>query len=183
MYIMKKLKLGDRCFSPYISSSEIGEAVGKMAAEIDGDYADSGSLLFIGVLSGAYMLAADLVRKVTVPCDITFIKVSSYEGLSSRGEVSVKLPLSLDIEGRDVIIVDEIVETGLTVDYLFDYLAPLKPRSVAVASLLFKKQMYKGRHEIKYAGITMKENLFVVGYGLDYDEKGRTLEDIYILDE
>ena len=77
------------------------------------------------------MFAADLVRKVTVPCYITFIKVSSYEGLASRGNVTMKLPLNCDIEGRDVIIIDEIVETGLTVDYLFDYLAPMKPRSIA----------------------------------------------------
>lgn len=180
---MRKLKLGDRCFSPYLSSSEIEAAVGRIAADIDRDYASSESVLFIGVLSGAYMFSADLVRKVTVPCDIAFIKVSSYEGLSSRGEITMKLPLSCDIEGRDVVIVDEIVETGLTVDYLFDYLAPLRPRSIAVATLLFKKGMYEGRHEVKYAGITMKENLFVVGYGLDYDEKGRTLGDIYILDE
>ncbi len=180
---MGKLKLGDRYFSTYIGSSDIDKAVGRIASDIDRDYASSGSLLFIGVLNGAYMFAADLVRKVTVPCDITFIKVSSYEGLASRGNVTMKLPLNCDIEGRDVIIIDEIVETGLTVDYLFDYLAPMKPRSIAVATLLFKEKMYKGMHTIKYPGITMKENLFVVGYGLDYNEKGRTLEDIYILNE
>ena len=164
---MGKLKLGDRYFSTYIGSSDIDKAVGRIASDIDRDYASSGSLLFIGVLNGAYM----------------FIKVSSYEGLASRGNVTMKLPLNCDIEGRDVIIIDEIVETGLTVDYLFDYLAPMKPRSIAVATLLFKEKMYKGMHTIKYPGITMKENLFVVGYGLDYNEKGRTLEDIYILNE
>ncbi len=154
-----------------------------MASEISRDYAGAESLLFIGVLSGAYMFAADLVRKVTVPCDIAFIKVSSYEGLSSRGDIAMKLPLGCDIAGRDVVILDEIAETGLTVDYLFDYLAPMKPRSIAAAALLFKEGMYKGRNTVKYTGMTMRENLFVVGYGLDYDEKGRTLKDIYILDE
>ena len=180
---MDRIKLGERYFSPYLSAAEIDSTIDAIAARINADYADSKSLLFLSVMNGAFMFTADLVRKITVPSTVSFIKVSSYEGLSSRGEISMKLPLSCDIEGCDVIILDEIVETGLTVDYLFDYLEPRNPASIAVSTLLYKKCMHKGRHEIKYPGIVMQENLFVVGYGLDYDEKGRTLKDIYILSE
>ena len=95
----------------------------------------------------------------------------------------MSLPLGCDIEGRDVIVLDEIVETGLTIDYLFDYLSPMRPRSLAAAALLFKEGMYRGANPVKYSGVVMRENLFVVGYGLDYNEHGRTLGDIYILDE
>ncbi len=166
-----------------MTAEQIDRAIGELADRINRDYAGTESLLLVGVLNGAYMFAADIARKINIPCRIAFIKVSSYDGLASRGEIAMKLPLCCDVEGCDVILLDEIVETGLTMSWLFGYIESMKPRSVAAATLLYKRCAYKGDREIKYAAVTMTEPLFVVGYGLDYNEEGRTLKDIYILDE
>lgn len=180
---MERVKLGDKHFVLYLPAARIDSLIDGMAERINRDYAHSQSLMLVGILNGAYMFAADLARKITVPCRITFMKVSSYEGLTSRGELTMQLPLCCSVEGCDVILLDEIVETGLTMNRLFDYMGAMGARSVAAATLLFKRGQYKGVAEIKYAALAMDEPLFVVGYGLDYNEEGRTLKDIYILDE
>ena len=124
------------------------------------------------------MFAADLLREVTIPCEITFIKLSSYSGTSSSGTVSELIGLNEDLSGRTVVIVEDIVDSGNTLEKLMSVLN--KAKDVKVAAALFKPNAYKKKHSINYVGLSI-ENEFVIGYGLDYDGQGRNLKDIYIL--
>jgi hypoxanthine phosphoribosyltransferase len=124
------------------------------------------------------MFAADLLREVTIPCEISFIKLSSYSGTSSNGTVSELIGLNQDLSGRTVVIVEDIVDSGNTLEKLMSSLN--KTKQIKVATALFKPEAYKKEHNVDYVGLTIK-NEFVVGYGLDYDGQGRNLKDIYIL--
>ncbi|MBP9070619.1 MAG: hypoxanthine phosphoribosyltransferase [Bacteroidia bacterium] len=171
------ITLKDKQFKPYISSQKIDEAVKNIAKKINSELANDFPI-FLVVLNGSFMFAADLLREVNIPCEISFIKLSSYSGTSSSGTVSELIGLSEDLENRTVVIVEDIVDSGHTLDKIMDSLS--KTKQIKVATALFKPEAYKKKHKIDYVGLTI-QNEFVIGYGLDYDGQGRNLKDIYIL--
>ncbi|MEG2493764.1 MAG: phosphoribosyltransferase family protein, partial [Rikenellaceae bacterium] len=134
----------------------------------------------ISTLNGAFMFTSDLMKEIEVDSSITFIKVSSYCGDKSTGQVTHVLGLNIDIKGRDVIIIDDIVDSGVTINELYSIVSGQKPSSIAIAAFIFKPNSYKGGVKIDYIGMTMQDNNFIVGYGLDYNEKGRNFPEIYI---
>lgn len=155
----------------------IDVALASMAGTISRDYAGR-SPLFVSVLNGAFMFTSDLLKRISINCEVTFIRVSSYSGTESTGSLTGILGLKENILGRDLIILEDIIDTGLTMRFLLDELAKQKPASVRIAALLFKKEALKTDIRPDYVGfeIPMK---FVVGYGLDFDGAGRNLPDIY----
>ena len=164
-----------------IPAEEINKAVTAVAERLNVDYASTNKApIFVGVLSGSYMFLADLVRKTTFNNEITFVKISSYEGTESTGTVKQKLGIDFDIEGRDIIIVEDIVETGHSINHMINYIKSLNPHSVEVCTLFFKPEKYLYELPIKYCAMEIG-NEFIVGYGLDYDQLGRNLKDIYVL--
>ena len=136
----------------------------------------------MGVLSGSFHFLSDLVRKVDFESQVTFVKLSSYNGTESTGNVTQQLGIDIDIEGRDIIIVEDIVETGHSMSYLLNYLRAKRPASVAICTLFFKPDKFLYNYKIDYTALTIG-NEFIVGYGLDYNQLGRNLKDIYVIDE
>ena len=178
----EKVKLHDRTFEVMIPAAQIDEAVAKVADKLNVDYAScERPPIFVCVLSGAFMYLADLVRKVTFDNELTFVQISSYEGTQSTGNIKQKLGIDFDISGRDIIIVEDIVDTGTSIDHMMRYLGSFNPRSVEVCTLFFKPENYRYDQPIKYRAMDIG-NEFIVGYGLDYDQLGRNLKDIYVLD-
>ena len=179
---MKTVSLLDRKFKMSIGRSQIRNTIEHIADRINSDY-EGKEILFVAVLNGAFMFAADLVRKVKPPCRISFVKVASYQGDSSEGIIRELIGLKEDLNGKHVILVEDIVDTGFTLDHVMRQIkSTYKPASIAVASLLFKPQSYRKSIVIDYVGIEIP-NDFVVGWGLDYNGYGRNLEDIYVIVE
>lgn len=177
----QRVTLNDRTFEVMIPAEEIDRSVAAVAGRINADYASSERPpLFVGVLSGSFMFLADLMRKIEFNNEIAFVKISSYEGTQSTGKIKQHLGIDFDIEGRDVIIVEDIVETGHSIDHMVKYLREKNPRSVEVCTLFFKPEKYLYELPIKYCAMEIG-NEFIVGYGLDYDQLGRGLKDIYVL--
>ena len=176
-----KIKLHDKYFKVMIPAAEIDAAVAATAARLNEDYAScERPPIFVCVLSGAFMFLADIVRKVEFNNEVVFVKVSSYSGTQSTGSVKQQLGIEFDIAGRDVIIVEDIVETGHSIDHMVKYLKAKNPRSVEVCSLFYKPEKYLYDMPIKYSALTIG-NEFIVGYGLDYDQLGRSLKDVYVV--
>lgn len=176
---MELITVKDKQFKPYIGGDKILEAVKGLANRINVELKDEFPL-FLVVLNGSFMFAADLLKEVSIPCELSFIKVASYHGTSSTGTVTELLGLSEDVNGRTVIIVEDIVDTGATLEKLHAILMKRGVKSVKVATMLLKPDAYKKSIPVDYAGIRIP-NDFVVGYGLDYDGQGRNLKDIYVL--
>ena len=174
---MSTIKVKDKDFEISIDANTIDAAVQKMAVDINRDY-EGKHPLFLAILNGSFVFAADLIRKITIPCQISFVKLSSYAGTSSTENVRELIGLNEDIRGRHVVIVEDIVDTGLTLDKLLGDLERLGPASIKLACFTFKKEAFRKSFRIDYLGITIP-NDFVVGYGLDYDGYGRNLPDIY----
>ena len=175
---MHKIKVEDKEFEIFLENDIINKRIRLMGIQLNVDYEDK-CPLFIGVLNGSFLFMADLVKEVDIPCEIAFIRVASYEGTSSSGEVKELIGLPTNIEGRDIIIVEDIVDTGLTLTHILKMINEKNPASVKVASLLLKPAALK--HDIDdlaYIGFEIP-NEFVVGYGLDYNGLGRNLIDIY----
>lgn len=170
------MKLIDKEFEPYISEAEIDAIVRRLAAQISSDYAPDG-LVACPVLTGAFMFASDLVRRLTVPCEVSFVRYASYSGMSSTGEVKCMLPFPPDIEGRDVLIVEDVVDSGFSMKHMLQAVKALRPRSVKICALFYKPAAFKGDYKVDYVGREIG-NEFIVGYGLDYNEQGRTLPEI-----
>jgi hypoxanthine phosphoribosyltransferase len=175
------LSVRDKQFVPFIDRQTLEERIAEVGRKISEDYADKNPL-FVVVLNGAFLFAAELIKNVPIPCEITFVRVSSYSKTESTGQLTEILGLKEPIQGRDVIIVEDIVDTGLTMNKLLFQLSVQKPNSIQVASMLFKPSALKTPLTVKYVGFEI-ENRFVVGYGLDYDEQGRNLDAIYVLAE
>ena len=175
------MKLRDKEFIPYISEEKIKTIVKNIAEQIKIDYHDKNPL-FLVILNGAFMFAADLIRNFDFNVDVTFVKLSSYQKTQSTGDVEVLLGLQEKIENRNVIIIEDIVDTGTTVKFLNQFLRQYKPLSLEVATLLLKPEIFDNAFPLKYAGLEIP-NKFVVGYGLDYDGLGRNLKDIYQIKE
>lgn len=174
---MKTVQVKDRQFSLYISENKIKKQVKKIAGQINTDLSGKNPLLLV-ILNGAFVFAADLLRDVTIPCEVSFIRLASYEGTSSTGEVKQLIGLNEDIEGRTVVIVEDIIDSGLTMQELLLILAKKNPKEIHIASLFVKPNNLKVDLNIHYRCFDI-ENDFIVGYGLDYDQQGRNLPDIY----
>ena len=178
---MERIRILDKEFELFISSDEIQGAVKRMAEEMYADYQEK-TPLFLSLLNGVFMFAADLFKVYRGDCEISFIKYSSYEGTSSTGKVNTLIGLSEDLTGRDIIVLDDIIDSGTTVAHLLDQLSGLSPRSVKVASLLLKPAALLNKVPTDYIGLEIP-NDFIVGYGLDYNGLGRNLRDIYKIAE
>ena len=175
---MKQVKLKEKTFQVSISAEKIQEAVIQMAKKINKDYGSKELPLFISILNGSFMFTADLFKHIDFVCEVTFLKLTSYKGTSSTGAVRQLIGVNESIQGRDVIVLEDIVDTGITLEQILGQLRSFEPASVRVASLLFKPEAYQKNFEIDYIGMEVP-NDFIVGYGLDYDGLGRNLPDIY----
>lgn len=169
----------DREFDLFISEETILSRVQVLAQQIDRDYAQEPPIL-VAVLNGAFMFTADLARRISVPTEITFIKIKSYQQFESTGQHKEYIGLEVPIQNRHVIVVEDIVDSGNTMHYLLQQFAPQNPKSVAITSLLFKPEALTRDIQLTYVGFEIP-NDFVVGYGLDYDGYGRNLRSIYTL--
>lgn len=178
---METLQVKDKKFAVSIPEAEILKQVKRVAGEINRDY-DGREPLFLAVLNGAFIFAADLMKEVVLPSEIQFIKLASYEGTTSTGAVTETIGMTADISGRDVIIIEDIVDTGLTMQHLVDSLSARSPRSIAICSLLVKPANLKIDLDIRYKCFEIP-NDFILGYGLDYDGFGRNTRDIYTVVE
>lgn len=176
---MHSIKVHDKEFIPYLNSFQIGKEVSRVAAEINKDY-EGKKPLFIAILNGAFMFAADLFKEITVEAEICFIKLASYKGVKSTGKVITAIGLDADLWHRDVVIVEDIVDTGKTLFQFLPQLQHHQPASMKIASLLHKPDAMIHPIDINYLGFTIPDK-FVVGYGLDYDGLGRNIKEIYQL--
>ncbi|WP_333876400.1 hypoxanthine phosphoribosyltransferase [Flavobacterium sp.] len=173
------IHLHDKTFEPFISSEEIDFAIANMAKQMDDDFFDEVPV-FIGVLNGSFMVLSDLMKKYRGMCEVSFIKMASYEGTQTTNEVKELIGLNHNLEGRTVVIVEDIIDTGNTIEVLKAMLKEKKVKHLKIATLFFKPEAYKKEIKIDYVGIRIPDK-FIVGYGLDYDGLGRNLPDIYQL--
>ena len=178
---MEKIKLQDKWFKVMIPAEEIDAAVERVAQQLNERYAGH-TPIFLGVLSGSFLFLSDLVRKISFDSQLAFVKISSYNGTESTGNVEQQLGVNFDIEGRDIIIVEDIVETGHSMNFLLDYLKAKNPASISICTLFFKPDKFLYDYKIDYTALSIG-NEFIVGYGLDYNQLGRNLKDIYVVDE
>jgi len=174
-----EITIHDKTFVPFIDRYQLDEAVSSMVAKIQNDYGNS-TPLFIGILNGSILVMADILKKYQGDCEVSFVKLSSYQGTESTEKVKKLIGLQTEIYNRDIIIVEDIVDTGNTIEVIEKLLRPHQPKSVKYATLFMKPEAYHGNIPIDYVGLEI-ENKFIVGYGLDYDELGRNLPDVYQL--
>lgn len=175
------MQVKDKNFKPFITETELREIVDRLAGEISKDYKDR-DLVACPILTGAFMFASDLMRRLTIPCEVAFVRYASYSGMSSTGEVRCMLPFPPNIEGRDVLIVEDVIDSGFSMKHMLQAVSALHPRSVRICALFFKPHAFKGDYKVDYVGREIG-NEFIVGYGLDYDEHGRTLPEVYVIDD
>ena len=176
---MSSIKVHDKEFISYLSSDEIAQQVRRVATEINKDY-EGKKPLFIAILNGAFIFAADLFKQINVEAEICFIKLASYKGVKSTGKVITAIGLDVDLYNRELIIVEDIVDTGKTLAQFLPQLEHHHPASLKIASLLHKPDAMIHPIKIDYLGFTIP-NKFVIGYGLDYDGLGRNIKEIYQL--
>ena len=176
----KTVKLHDKTFRVMIPAEKIDQAVTAVAERINNDYADKDTPLFVGVLNGSFMFLSDLIKKIEFNSELSFVKISSYEGTSSTGQIRSLIGLNGSFEGRHVIIVEDIVDTGESIAHMIADLESRKPASVEVCTLFFKPASYSKQYPIRYRALEIG-NEFIVGYGLDYDQLGRNLKDVYVV--
>lgn len=174
---MEPVILHNRRFELMLTAEEISGRIRQMGAEISASYASKNPVLLC-VLKGAFVFTADLIRQFHFPCEVMFVQLQSYSGSRSGGKVHMHLPLSGQISGRHIIILEDIAETGLSLIHLIAELEKLNPLSIQIASLLVKPSMMQQPVDIRFRGFEIGE-AFVVGYGLDYDGLGRNLPDLY----
>lgn len=176
---MPHLKVHDKEFTSYLTEDAIQQRVREMAAEINRDY-EGKKPVFIAILNGAFIFAADLFKHIQIEAEISFIKLASYKGVKSTGKVITAIGLDVDLHGREVIIVEDIVDTGKTLHQFLPQLEHFNPASLRIAALLHKPSAMVHSIKIDYLGFTIP-NKFVLGYGLDYDGLGRNSREIYQL--
>jgi hypoxanthine phosphoribosyltransferase len=174
------IQIKDKQFSIYLRSEELLKRIQEMGQEISEKYADKNPL-FIVVLNGAFMFASDLMKTVQMPAEVTFIRLNSYTKTQSTGNIKELIRLDENVFGRHLIILEDIVDTGQTMQYLVESLSALGPKSIEVACLLHKPEAIRVPIELGYVGFNIPDK-FVVGYGLDYDGQGRNLNDLYSLE-
>ena len=177
----KIIQLHDKSFEPYIKKASITEAITKVASQINAAYKGK-QPVFLIVLKGAFMFGSELLKRIDLKCEINFVQLSSYQGTESTGSIKEVMGLPTNLKGREVIIVEDIVDTGQTIEVLVNKLIQLKVKSYSIATLLLKPSVYQKNIDINYIGLEIP-NTFVVGFGLDYDQLGRNLTDLYKLEE
>ena len=175
----QQVSIGGKTFDVFLSALEIDRQIEVLAERLNGDF-EGKNPLFISVLNGAFMFTADLLKKITIPCELSFVKLSSYEGTGSSGDVKQLIGLRESIEGRNLIILEDIVDTGITMQSILHQIDEGKPGSVRIATLLFKPTCLKVTVHVHHACFSIPDK-FVIGYGLDLDGYGRNLPDIYQL--
>jgi len=175
------IQLHNKHFVPFISSEEIEFAITNMAKQMDDDFFDDVPV-FLGVLNGSFMVLSDLMKQYRGMCEVSFVKMTSYEGTQSTNAVKQLIGINQNLEGRTVVIVEDIVDTGNTVEQLKAIFKEQKVKHLKIATLFLKPDVYKKDIKLDYVGIRIP-NKFIVGYGLDYDGLGRNLKDIYQLAE
>lgn len=178
---MDTIKIKDKNFTVSISEEKIFKEVERLAAQISRDL-EGKNPLFLGILNGSFMFAADLFRRITIPAEISFVKLASYEGTASTGVIKEVIGLSENISGRTIVVVEDIVDTGCTMQKLLENLGTRSPESIHVCTLLLKPEKLKVPLNVEYVALEIP-NDFIVGYGLDYDGFGRNLKDIYTVVE
>jgi hypoxanthine phosphoribosyltransferase len=174
---MKSILIHNKSFRLYIRAEEIKQAISTLAERMNRELAEK-KPLFLAVLNGSFVFAGDLLRELDMECEISFVKLSSYTGTSSTGKVKELIGLDRDISGRTVVVIEDIVDTGVTLDTLYTQLRAMGPADIRTATLLFKPAAYTKAIKVDYPAIEVP-NDFLVGYGLDYDGLGRNLADIY----
>ena len=181
MFTPESIFVKDERFVPFISQEQIDARISLMGKQLDKDYKDLNPI-FIGVLNGSFIFLADLMRNVQIPCEVDFVKLSSYgDQKVSSGNVTTLKKVDARLEGRHIILVEDIVDTGLSMNYMLDQIKAHKPASIAVITLLHKKEAMVHPVSLDYVGFEIP-NAFVLGYGLDYAQQGRNLGQIYILE-
>lgn len=178
---MDTIKIHDKKFRISYPEAEIIKKVRAVADRLNNDMKDKNPL-FLAVLNGSFVFAADLMRMINIPCEISFVKLASYQGTMSTGKIKEVIGINEDLTGRTVIVVEDIVETGLTIKRMIDSLGTRNPASVHICTLLVKPEKLTVNLDIEYAAMEIP-NDFIVGYGLDYDQQGRNLRDIYTVVE
>ncbi len=176
---MSTIKVKDKEFRISIPAPEIDAAIQRIADRINRDY-EGKTPLFLAILNGSFMFASDLLKKITIPCEITFIKLSSYSGTSTTNKVKQLIGLNEDIRSRHVVVLEDIVDTGITVEQIIIELEKHEPADVKIACFCHKPDAFVKSFKIDYIGMSIP-NEFIVGYGLDYDGFGRNLADIYTI--
>jgi hypoxanthine phosphoribosyltransferase len=176
---MELIKVHDKEFKPYISADKITGEVKRVASEINKDYAGK-KPLFIAILNGSFMFAADLFKEINIEAEICFIKLASYKGIKSSGQVITAIGLDVDLVGREIIVIEDIVDTGNTLSKFLPQLYHHHPASLKIAALLHKPEAMVHPIKIDYLGFSVP-NKFLLGYGLDYDGLGRNIKEIYQL--
>ena len=174
---MSIVKIKDKTFQTLISEAEIKKRVKELAESINHDMKDKNPI-FLSVLNGAFIFTADLLREVTIPCEVSFVKLASYQGVISSGKVKEVIGLNVDIANRTVVIVEDIVDTGHTMRRMIDTLQLQHPSSIHICTLFVKPKKLEELLNIDYAAFEIS-NGFIVGYGLDYDQQGRNLKEVY----
>lgn len=179
---MKSIQLHDKDFVPFISKEQIDDYVQQLTMQLAKDIEPDEVPIFIGILNGSFMFAADFLRKYPHDCHITFVKMASYEGVNSTGKIKHLVGINEDLEGKTVVILEDIIDTGNTLSEIYDIFKDKNVKQLKIATLFFKPEVFKKDLHIDYIGKSI-EDKFIVGYGLDYDGLGRNLPDIYKLKE
>ena len=179
---MSTVVLHDKKFKICMTAAQIDNAVAKVAEKINTDLKDVDVPIFLSILNGSFMFTADLMRKIEVKSDVVFVKLASYQGTESTGEVKQIVGLTKGVEGKTVVVVEDIVETGNTIEEIHKILKEAGAADIKVCTLLFKPDAYKKDIPINYAALQIPNDC-IVGYGLDYNQLGRQYKDIYVLDE
>jgi hypoxanthine phosphoribosyltransferase len=173
------IQVHGKTFKPYLTASALDAAIRRVASEINRDYAGKHPL-FIAILNGSFMFAADLFKELTIDAELSFIKLASYKGMKSTGHLVTAIGLDTDLFGRDVVIIEDIVDTGKTLSEFLPQLHHQQPASLKIAALLHKPEAIRHPIQIDYLGFSVPD-IFLLGYGLDYDGLGRNLKEIYQL--
>ena len=178
---MDTIKIRDKSFRISIPEAEIKQRVKALAEEMSHDLEDKNPL-FLAVLNGAFIFAADLIREMTIPCEISFVKLASYQGTTSTGKVQEVIGINEDLSGRAVIIVEDIVESGQTMKRMIEQIGTRNPASVQICTLFFKPDKLQENLSLDYVAFRIPDD-FIVGYGLDYDQAARGLKNVYTIVE
>lgn len=176
------IHLHDKSFRPAYSHKQISEAIARVATQINADYAGKECPLFLGILNGSFMFMGELMQHIDLACEVSFIKMASYNGTKSMGDINDLIGLTDNIKGRNIIIVEDIVDTGNSYEHILQLLEAHAPASIAIATLLFKPEAYTKTYPVAYCAMEIPDK-FIIGFGLDYDGLGRNYKDIYELAE
>ncbi len=176
---METVKILDKEFEIFIPEQKIYEAIDKLAEQITNDYKDSDPI-FLGILNGSFLFAAELLKRIKFPCTISFLKLASYQGTASTGKVKRLIGINEDLKDKTVIVLEDIIDTGITMTQIKKQLVGYEPKKIVVTTLFFKPEAYQTNDHIDYIGVDIPNN-FIVGFGLDYDGYGRNLTNVYKL--